>query len=448
MTLAQGLIIIADMKKINRPSIKAVAARLETALMSIRRMHEVKMAKLILRSFILTLMIGLGLVAGVLANSQTAMLADETRYPAEIIVVDQDETYTFLTYQNSVIEAIDEAGIKVGENDLLSLPDEQLLLPGHQYDLSINRQSSVKLSWSGYSISTAAEEMSMDDLMSRSGFSEIDADSGTVMEQPGEDENSVNGSEITFVDVEKKEYREFESIPYTAVEVDDPDIYEGESKITTAGKDGQRATIYEDTYEDGIFVSRVYVGTEIVENPVQEVIANGTKKKPVIAPVSRYANSTVVNNFNSIKSKLTNNGQQTYANYSDNGDGTITIDGQTYSYEDKQTRTVTMYDGLEVCMQQGCHTPAINHNTYSGVPAQRGIVATYGYKSNGRYTGSNLPLGTVLFIQGYGLAVVGDIHGVHSNPNLLDLSYDPGEIRAGTARVGKESRAVYILSTP
>jgi 3D (Asp-Asp-Asp) domain-containing protein len=268
------------------------------------------------------------------------------------------------------------------------------------------------------------------------------------MEKPGEDENSVNGSEITFVDVEKKEYREFESIPYTTVEVDDPDIYEGESKITTAGKDGQRATIYEDTYEDGIFVSRVYVGTEIVEDPVQEVIANGTKKKPVIAPVSRYANSTVVNNFNSIKSKLIDNGQQTYANYSDNGDGTITIDGQTYSYEDKQTRTVTMYDGLEVCMQQGCHTPAINHNTFSGVPAQRGIVATYGYKSNGRYTGSNLPLGTVLFIQGYGLAVVGDIHGVHSNPNLLDLSYDPGEIRAGTARVGKESRAVYILSTP
>ncbi len=448
LTLVRGLIIIANMKKINKPRIIAVAARLGNNVRSISSKREIKVARSIIRSFILTILISLGLVAGVLANSRSTMLADETRYPAEITVTDGDNTQTYLTYQNTVIEAIDEAGIKVGENDLLSLSDDQQLLPGHRYDLSVSRQSSVTLSWSGYAISTAAEEMSMVDLLSRSGFSEISEETGTILEEAGESEDSVDGAAITYVNVETKEFREFEAIPYTTVEVDDPNIYEGESKVTTEGKDGQRATIYTDTYEDGIFVSRVYVGTEIVEAPVQKVIANGTKKKPVIAPVSRYANSTVVNNLNAIKSSFNNNGQRTYGGYADNGDGTITVDGQTYTYQDKQTRTVTMYDGLEVCMQQGCHSPAINHNTFSGVPAQRGIVATYGYKSGGRYTGSNLPLGSVLFIEGYGLAVVGDIHGVSSNPNLLDLSYDPGEIRAGTARVGRESRAVYILSTP
>ena len=47
-----------------------------------------------------------------------------------------------------------------------------------------------------------------------------------------------------------------------------------------------------------------------------------------------------------------------------------------------------MYDGLECCLQGSCHTPAINHKTFSGVPAQRGLVATFGVKVNGRYTGT------------------------------------------------------------
>jgi len=107
-----------------------------------------------------------------------------------------------------------------------------------------------------------------------------------------------------------------------------------------------------------------------------------------------------------------------------------------------------MYDGLECCLQDGCHTPAINHNTFSGVQAQRGLVATYGIKSGGKYIGTVLPMGTIVFVVGYGFGVVADIHGMKNNPDLIDACYDAGEIQAGTATLGKINSNVYIIDMP
>ncbi|HZK42166.1 MAG TPA: SH3 domain-containing protein [Clostridia bacterium] len=134
-----------------------------------------------------------------------------------------------------------------------------------------------------------------------------------------------------------------------------------------------------------------------------------------------------------------------YASFSENGDGTITVDGMTFSYLDKYgSRYATHYDGLEVCAQQiranggRCrlgHTTATNHSTGSGVAAQRGIVAV-GAQDIGIY-----PRGTVLFVRGYGMAVVGDRSGGN-----FDLCYDAGECRILTR--SNSVSAIYVISRP
>lgn len=134
-----------------------------------------------------------------------------------------------------------------------------------------------------------------------------------------------------------------------------------------------------------------------------------------------------------------------YASFTDNGDGTITVDGMTFSYLDKYgSRYATHYDGLEVCAQQiranggRCrlgHTTATNHSTGSGVPAQRGIVAV-GAQDIGIY-----PRGTVLFVRGYGMAVVGDRSGGN-----FDLCYDAGE--CGILTRSNSVSAIYVISRP
>lgn len=132
-----------------------------------------------------------------------------------------------------------------------------------------------------------------------------------------------------------------------------------------------------------------------------------------------------------------------YETFTDNGDGTITVDGVTIAYSKMMgARYVTHYDGLAVCREQirkygKCflgHMTPVCHNTASGIPAQRGIVAV-SYVDSFIY-----PRGSVVFVVGYGLAVVGD----RSNANF-DLCYDADECQYLTR--SNWTPGIYLITT-
>lgn len=134
-----------------------------------------------------------------------------------------------------------------------------------------------------------------------------------------------------------------------------------------------------------------------------------------------------------------NSGYTNYDSFQDNGDGTLTVNGMTFAYSSVSDRPVTCYDGLECCIAAGDHNPPQNHATASGIMAQRGLCAA---APNG------LPFGTVLFVEGYGFAVVADRHGVADYyPDLIDVCYNPGEISQGL-NFGRITAKVYIIKTP
>ncbi|MEA4888105.1 MAG: G5 domain-containing protein [Clostridiaceae bacterium] len=407
------------------------------------------MNKWFFRTIGLIIVAAMAAAVSILPDSQLLLAVDQTRIPAYVVITSPEGTTNQITFADTLVKAVDEAGIALGEYDLLSLPDETALEPGHEYAVTITRRSRVTLTWSGFELDTSSEVISMGDLMSRSGFSDLDLSDGSRIEQNKTDSAVVDGGEIAYVNVDKKEVRTYETIPFSTVYIDDATLYEGKTAVKTEGQNGQRALVFEETYENGVFISSVQVRTEIITEPVQQVIRKGTKKKIVIAAINaRTANSKVVSSFNKIKDLLIKNGNANYQAFADNGNGTITVDGRTFEYIEVKKRTITMYDGLECCLQKGCHTPAINHNTASGISAQRGLVATYGYRENGKVIGTALPLGATIFIEGYGLAVVADVHGVSSNPNLIDACYDAGEINSGAVTWGKRYKRVYILSLP
>ena len=107
-------------------------------------------------------------------------------------------------------------------------------------------------------------------------------------------------------------------------------------------------------------------------------------------------------------------------------------------------RFATHYDGVAVCRHQiksrggKCrlgHTDPANHSTGSGIPAQRGLVAV-GAGEIGIF-----PRGTVLFIRGYGFAVVADRSGGN-----LDLCYDADECKLLTR--SNSVSAIYVIARP
>lgn len=368
---------------------------------------------------------------------QTALL-DYGKIPSQVTIMQPEGRIEQMTYASCLMDAVDETQIQIGDHDLMSLPADLALDPGQSYEVSITRRSEFTLMWSGLAIEAVSEPLTSVDLLSRSGYDEIDLSDGSRVEQPADDM-------LVYIAVDKREYRITEEIPFSKVYVDNPDLEVGKTEVVTPGQNGQRDLIFEEIYEDGVFISREQTGTEIVKDPVQEVISRGTKV--VIKPIDRRrVGSTVLNSFDQIKPLLIENGRQNYETFSDNGDGTITVDGKTFVYESVSKRRITSYDGLEVCIHMGDHSPAINHNTFSGIPAQRGLVATYGKRIDGKIY-PTLPMGTVVFIEGYGLGVIADFHAVHSNHDLLDACFDPGETLSGQA-LPTANRTAYILSFP
>ena len=418
------------------PAVMAQSRRL--AAVPLARIMDLRTSRTAFRLLLLLVMTLMLWATLLVPHLEHTVLLDLSKIPSQVTILQPEGRIEQMTYASRLMDAVDEAQIQIGDHDLMSLPADLPLEPGQAYELSITRRSEFTLMWSGLAVEAVSEPLTDIDLLSRSGYDDIDLSDGSRVEQPADDT-------LVYIAVDKREYRITEEIPYRKVYVDNPDLEVGKTEVTTPGEKGQRDLIFEEIYEDGVFISREQIGSEIIKDPVQEVISRGTKV--VIKPIDRRrVGSTVLNSFDQIKSLLKENGRQNYETFSDNGDGTITVDGKTFAYESVSKRRITSYDGLEVCVHMGDHTPAINHNTASGVPAQRGLVATYGKRIDGKVY-PTLPMGTIVFIEGYGLGVIADLHGVHSNHELLDVCYNPGESLNGKA-LPTANRTAYILSFP
>jgi resuscitation-promoting factor RpfB len=83
-------------------------------------------------------------------------------------------------------------------------------------------------------------------------------------------------------------------IPHKTVQTQDPDILVGQQTVTQPGVDGQQATVYRVTYTDGVETGRQQVSTAVAKQPVDQLVAVGTKPKPTPppAPAATAAPST------------------------------------------------------------------------------------------------------------------------------------------------------------
>jgi resuscitation-promoting factor RpfB len=71
-----------------------------------------------------------------------------------------------------------------------------------------------------------------------------------------------------------------EAIPFETRTVWDPALDEGRRKVRTAGVPGIRQLTYQATYVSGREIARRLVRTEVLREPVTEVVAIGTREPP------------------------------------------------------------------------------------------------------------------------------------------------------------------------
>jgi uncharacterized protein YabE (DUF348 family) len=170
-----------------------------------------------------------------------------------------------------------------------------------------------------------------------------------------------------------------EKVPFQTERQPDDDSYKGQEKELTPGVEGLARITTKVIYENGKEVDR-QVTRDVVKTPVNRVIAYGTKSRP-LAVASRS--------------------------------------GDNVQSSQMLTMTATAYS-------------APGGRTASGLPAQKGVVAV---------DPNVIPLGTKLYIPGYGYAVAADVGGAIKG-NRIDLAFDSNE---EAVNYGRRTVTVYIV---
>lgn len=300
--------------------------------------------------------------------SPVLALASSTYFSFEVHQDGMSSSY--FSSAPTVGRALADAGVRIGERDIVFPDAESAMKPGlHIY---VQHATSVTLALAGTEIGIHTYASTVGELL---------AERQIVPEQmdevdPGMDEGLIDGMRVTVTTLrEGTEFAET-TIPYRTVYRYDSGMYEGEQALIQGGENGNLRREYFVTRLNGEKVLSEIVSATLTL-PIEQVIAVGTYVPPP-APTPPVSAAT-----------------------SDPG-GEI---------ECAQTLRVwaTWYTAA---------TSGGSGITKTGTPVYKGIIAT---------DPSVIPLGTEMYVPGYGFGTAADTGGGIIG-NMIDLGYGPNDI--------------------
>ncbi|ASS74937.1 hypothetical protein CIG75_08040 [Tumebacillus algifaecis] len=189
-----------------------------------------------------------------------------------------------------------------------------------------------------------------------------------------------NGQKLTITRRTEEVQIAEETIPFQTERQPDADMYTGTEKVLTSGVEGKAKITTKIVFENGKEVDRKEDRT-VVNDPVNQVVTYGTQQRPIVVASRSGANLTA--------SKV------------------LTMAASAYSMPGGRTAT--------------------------GGSAGQGTIAV---------DPSVIPLGTKMYIEGYGYGVASDVGGAIKG-NRIDLHFDT---REQALQFGRRAVQVYILN--
>lgn len=304
----------------------------------------------------------------------------------QVIVVDNGVSNIYTTSANTVNEFLTEQNIIVQSYDKVTPSLGSNLTDNTKID--IKRAISVNVTIDGVATKVTTSKSTVGELLEEKHVT-LGAN------------DSINfGNSIPIKDnmnIEIKTYEEvmvdgeIEKIEFTTETVENNQLPVGEQKVVQTGVEGQKVKTYKVVYLGGIESRKEFVKETVIKEPINTIIEVGTKQ-PEPVEVPKQANSS-------------------------NG----TIAGRSYNkVMNLRATAYTPYDGS-----------ATGH-TAMGTKAHYGVVAV---------DPRVIPLGTRLYIEGYGEAVAEDTGGAIKG-NRIDLCF---ESYSETVSFGVRYIDVYIL---
>lgn len=187
----------------------------------------------------------------------------------------------------TVGEALRAAGITLGEKDTVTPAADTQLENGMR--IHVARYLDVTIMADGETVQESVAAHSVGEAVEKAGVALGEADRLYRQTENGEHEVGASdaiadGDVIRVVRITTEEVTETETIEYKTTYEDTDSLYEGETETKTNGAEGEKRVTYKVTYADGEETGREPIEEEILKEARDAVVLRGTKERPAAAP--------------------------------------------------------------------------------------------------------------------------------------------------------------------
>lgn len=312
-------------------------------------------------------------------------------------LMDSGRTFTAQTTAKTVGEFLEKNDIEIGSDDYLETAADRPVEDG--MDIIIRRAMplTVNAGVDKQDISMIAGTVA--EALSIAGVT-LDPDDEVY---PSADSYVRPGMTIDYIDVEVQSNITTQAIGYQEVTREDDSLLKGDSEIVQYGEEGEMQTETKQTYKNGVLYSEEVVSETVTKDPVNEILAVGTK---------------VIEEEDEEEEDPDSSGSESLGS---GGPGSDQV-------REVRTMVATAYAG-DSTTATGNYPRVASGSNYGTVAADPGV----------------LPYGTMLYIPGYGYGRVEDTGGFVNGAggsNMIDL-YMGSESQCSAW--GRQTVTVYIL---
>ncbi len=305
----------------------------------------------------------------------------------------------------TVGEFLQDNMISIGEDDLLEIDPGAPIAEG--MEILIRRAMPVTVNTGQNSITVNMVSGTVQDALDKAGVFPAETDEV----YPSRDTFVRSGMKIDHIVVTTDTRAEYREIPYEKETKEDPDLEKGKTEIRQEGETGEYEIIFAQVYKNGKLMPEEVQSEQTVKEPVTEITAVGTyvppppKKKVKISEIHKGSSGSSGGGGGKVE-----------------GAGTLP-DGVSYQY------------AVGVQVTAYCDACNSGSSTASGSAPSQGTVAA---------SLSQFPMGTKLFIPGYGYGRVEDTGGFGSG--IIDV-FLPGRSSCTCGSDwGRRNLTIYVLS--
>ncbi|MEG2353768.1 MAG: 3D domain-containing protein [Clostridium sp.] len=187
-----------------------------------------------------------------------------------ITVSVNNEVMQITTLKSNLKEVLDAKGIEVGKKDKISVNLDSEIKDGDVID--IKRAVKVKVLVDNEEIEVLTAEDNIDQVLQVEGIIMDELDKI----EPGLEEEIIAGLSVKITRVKQDVIDEIHEVAFEKEYNKTDELEQGTEEVVQEGKYGERLISSRITYEDGMEVSREVINDEIKKEPVKQLIALGT----------------------------------------------------------------------------------------------------------------------------------------------------------------------------